>query len=130
MVKSVDALIARQRECPEAYQPYDDTVGPQPARHPTWNDQRAHVGRRRQGGTSKLTRLVAIGHNLARGIAAAALRNLKFCDYMLYHARPLTCIFQLIFSRLAKRSTSLTYKCLPRSPRYASQKNLQLQNTS
>ena len=36
--------------------------------------------------------------------------------------RPFPWILQPIVSRLAMRSTSLTCKCLPRSPRYANRK--------
>ncbi|MBF0297978.1 MAG: aspartate-semialdehyde dehydrogenase [Oligoflexia bacterium] len=52
---------------------------PQPAFDLTNFDYRVHIGRIRQGENKNILSLVALGHNLVRGAAGAAIRNMEFC---------------------------------------------------
>jgi len=55
------------------YKVYTDPLHPQPA-DLTWDDMRIHVGRIRREGRN--LSLVALGHNLVRGAAGAAIANI------------------------------------------------------
>jgi aspartate-semialdehyde dehydrogenase len=63
---------------PGMYQVYTDEFMPQPARCLEWDDQRVHIGRIKQGGSSNVIGLVALGHNLVRGAAGAAVLNMQY----------------------------------------------------
>ncbi|MBF0363104.1 MAG: aspartate-semialdehyde dehydrogenase [Oligoflexia bacterium] len=56
---------------------------PRPAQDLTPYDYRVHVGRIRQGENKKILSLVCLGHNLVRGAAGAALRNMEYCYNLL-----------------------------------------------
>lgn len=62
---------------PELYAVYDEEFRPQPLKDITAYDQRAHIGRFKQGGDSKTIGLLSMGHNLVRGAAGAAILNLE-----------------------------------------------------
>lgn len=58
------------------YKVYDDPFSPQPSfLHDT--DNAIHIGRLKIGDQGKIVGLTAMGHNLVRGAAAAALANLE-----------------------------------------------------
>ncbi|PCJ16585.1 MAG: aspartate-semialdehyde dehydrogenase [Candidatus Cloacimonadota bacterium] len=59
------------------YKVHDNKFHPQPLRDLSPKDQRAHIGRIKQGGSPKRIGLVSMGHNLVRGAAGAALLNLE-----------------------------------------------------
>lgn len=61
----------------KSYQVHDDPYQPQPAKVLTPRDMRVHIGRIQQGGDAQTVGLVAMGHNLVRGAAGAALLNLE-----------------------------------------------------
>jgi aspartate-semialdehyde dehydrogenase len=50
---------------------------PQPLRDLTAHDMRVHIGRVKQGGDSQTVGFLALGHNLVRGAAGAAIANLE-----------------------------------------------------
>ncbi len=78
-----EAFEVAQRELPGAYKLHFDDFSPQPARDLTHDDQRAHIGRIKQGGNSKVVGLVSMGHNLVRGAAGAAIKNLELAQQTL-----------------------------------------------
>lgn len=81
--EDVDVVDARAmidkaiEENPELYVYYDDDFRPQPQKDITPFDQRAHLGRLKQGSEKNVIGLVSMGHNLVRGAAGAALLNLE-----------------------------------------------------
>ncbi|MCO4782911.1 MAG: aspartate-semialdehyde dehydrogenase [Candidatus Cloacimonetes bacterium] len=60
------------------YKIHEDPFHPQPLRDLNPRDQRAHIGRIKQGGSANRIGLVSMGHNLVRGAAGAALLNLEY----------------------------------------------------
>lgn len=62
---------------PNTFQIYRDQFSPQPARHLTAIDQRAHIGRIQKGEKENQLSLLSLGHNLVRGAAGAAILNLE-----------------------------------------------------
>ncbi len=71
------------KENSELYKLHTDEFRPQPLKDVTEFDQRAHIGRIKQGGSSNIVGLLSLGHNLVRGAAGAAILNLKaFHQYM------------------------------------------------
>lgn len=81
------AFEAKRTEFPELYRLYDNPFRPQPAKDISWNDQRAHIGRIKQGGSPNVVGLVSMGHNLVRGAAGAAILNLELFDRYLENSR-------------------------------------------
>lgn len=65
------------KEKPELYQFYTDQTRPQPLKDITHYDQRAHIGRLKQGSEKNRVGLISMGHNLVRGAAGAAILNLE-----------------------------------------------------
>ncbi len=78
---SVDQVKASfkkwQEKFPGLYEIYSDEFSPQPLRDLTPTDQRAHIGRIKQGSRSNIIGLISLGHNLVRGAAGAAILNLE-----------------------------------------------------
>lgn len=64
-------------ESPELYKYHQDEFRPQPLKDITPFDQRAHIGRIKQGGEKNVVGLLSLGHNLVRGAAGAAILNLE-----------------------------------------------------
>ena len=62
---------------PELYVYHRDPFRPRPRQDITPFDQRTHIGRIKQGGEPNVIGLVAMGHNLVRGAAGAAILNLE-----------------------------------------------------
>ncbi len=62
---------------PEFYCYIKRESGPQPARDLSWDDQRAYIGRIKQGDDPNTVALLAMGHNLVRGAAGAAIANMR-----------------------------------------------------
>jgi aspartate-semialdehyde dehydrogenase len=81
-VESVFRELGQGR--PELYVYHEDSLSPRPGRDLDQFDQRAHIGRVKAGGNSRTLSIVAMGHNLVRGAAGAALRNMEF--YRDHHA--------------------------------------------
>lgn len=74
---------AYQSKYPNLFEIYDDEFSPQPLRDITTYDQRAHIGRLKQGASDSIVGLVSMGHNLVRGAAGAAILNLEgFIKYL------------------------------------------------
>lgn len=77
-VKQVQDIFSKFNDMyPGLYQIHEDEFHPQPLRDLHPRDQRAHIGRIKQGGSSNRIGLVSMGHNLVRGAAGAALLNLE-----------------------------------------------------
>lgn len=75
---SVEALFRElAANQPELYKLHTAWDRPQPLRDITPFDQRAHIGRIKQGGDERTIGLLSMGHNLVRGAAGAALVNLE-----------------------------------------------------
>lgn len=74
VIETFQALAGAQ---PEFYSYVNRETGPQPARDLTWNDQKAYIGRIKQGDDSKTIGLLSMGHNLVRGAAGAAIANMR-----------------------------------------------------
>lgn len=64
-------------ERPELYRFYTESFRPQPLKDITSYDQRAHIGRIKQGANDRTIGLLSMGHNLVRGAAGAAILNLE-----------------------------------------------------
>ncbi|MCK5882336.1 MAG: aspartate-semialdehyde dehydrogenase [Bacteriovoracaceae bacterium] len=64
-------------EHPELYKLHTDEFRPQPQKDVEEFDQRAHIGRIKQGGEANIVGLLSLGHNLVRGAAGAAILNLE-----------------------------------------------------
>lgn len=62
---------------PELYKVYDEDNRPQPRRDLTPYDMKIHIGRIKQGHAPHVIGLVSLGHNLVRGAAGAAIKNLE-----------------------------------------------------
>ena len=62
---------------PDVYSIYDNPFEPQPGKHITSHDQRVHIGRLKIGGEKNVVGMIAMGHNLVRGAAGAALLNME-----------------------------------------------------
>lgn len=69
-----------QSKYPELYKLYEDEFSPQPLRDIHHFDQRAHIGRIKQGASDNIIGLVSMGHNLVRGAAGAAILNMEAFD--------------------------------------------------
>ncbi len=79
-VSPSDALALyrkKNKRYPGLYELHTSADHPQPARDLTPHDSRTHIGRIKQGPNPRLLSLVAMGHNLVRGAAGAALQNLS-----------------------------------------------------
>lgn len=72
-----DAFKKAKLQFPEAYQIHNDEFAPQPQRHMTDTDNKAHIGRIKLGDRGQVVGLTVMGHNLVRGAAGAALLNLE-----------------------------------------------------
>lgn len=66
-----------EKQLPEAYKLHTQNDRPQPARDLSDFDNRTHIGRLKQGHNNKTIGLIAMGHNLVRGAAGAAIANLQ-----------------------------------------------------
>ncbi|MCB9062662.1 MAG: aspartate-semialdehyde dehydrogenase [Halobacteriovoraceae bacterium] len=75
--KVIEKFSELQEKFPELYKLYLDPFRPQPLKDITQYDQRAHVGRIKQGPDLKTIGLISMGHNLVRGAAGAAILNLE-----------------------------------------------------
>lgn len=64
---------------PNLYHLYHESDRPRPRLDLSDLDQSIHIGRIRKGERENIISLVAIGHNLVRGAAGAALKNLEHC---------------------------------------------------
>lgn len=62
---------------PELYKVHDEDNRPQPRRDLTPYEMKIHIGRIKQGHAPNVIGLVSLGHNLVRGAAGAAIRNLE-----------------------------------------------------
>ncbi|MCO5143421.1 MAG: aspartate-semialdehyde dehydrogenase [Oligoflexia bacterium] len=62
---------------PNFYELHNTKDRPQPARDLHSQDMRVHIGRLKQGGDRQTIGLIALGHNLVRGAAGAAIANLE-----------------------------------------------------
>jgi aspartate-semialdehyde dehydrogenase len=71
-----EAYLAWQQKNPDFIFLHDSHDRPQPARDITSQEMRTHVGRLKQGDDPRTIGLIALGHNLVRGAAGAALANL------------------------------------------------------
>lgn len=77
-VADATATFARlEKELPHAYKLHTLNDRPQPARDLGDFDNRTHIGRLKQGHNNKTIGLIALGHNLVRGAAGAAIANLQ-----------------------------------------------------
>jgi aspartate-semialdehyde dehydrogenase len=65
------------QESPQLYSCYSESFSPQPKRDLTNDDYRAHIGRIKCGGNDRTVGLISMGHNLVRGAAGAAIKNLE-----------------------------------------------------
>ncbi len=72
----VNKFLEFEKELPLAYKYYDDDFSPRPRAHLSQYDMKVHLGRVKQAGDNKIS-FVALGHNLVRGAAGAALTNLS-----------------------------------------------------
>jgi aspartate-semialdehyde dehydrogenase len=63
---------------PKAFKYHTAKDRPQPYYDLEDFDMRTHIGRLKQGGDSKTIGLIALGHNLVRGAAGAAIENLVY----------------------------------------------------
>lgn len=61
----------------ELYKVHDEDNRPQPRRDLTPYDMQIHIGRIKQGFAPHVIGLVSLGHNLVRGAAGAAIKNLE-----------------------------------------------------
>lgn len=78
-VKSVESIFSDfSSQYDGLYKIHKDPFHPQPLRDLNPRDQRAHIGRIKQGGSPNRIGLVSMGHNLVRGAAGAALLNLEY----------------------------------------------------
>ncbi len=68
---------ARAQHAPAVYCYHHQDFRPQPLYDLHAYDQRAHIGRVKQGGRPHVVGLVSMGHNLVRGAAGAALLNME-----------------------------------------------------
>ena len=64
-------------EQPQLYAYYSGEFRPQPLKDISAYDQRAHLGRLKQGANDRTIGLLSMGHNLVRGAAGAAILNLE-----------------------------------------------------
>jgi len=70
-------FITYAEKFPQAYQLHFDNFSPRPTRDLTDFDNRTHIGRIRVSEDPRQISLVAMGHNLVRGAAGAAILNLE-----------------------------------------------------
>lgn len=61
----------------ELYKVHDEDNRPQPRRDLSPYDMQIHIGRIKQGSSPTVIGLVSLGHNLVRGAAGAAIKNLE-----------------------------------------------------
>ncbi|MBF0206116.1 MAG: aspartate-semialdehyde dehydrogenase [Oligoflexia bacterium] len=66
-----------QRRYPQLFAFYQEPDRPRPLYDLTPYDQKIHIGKIRQGASDRIITLVAMGHNLVRGAAGAAILNLE-----------------------------------------------------
>ncbi len=83
-IENARASYARwQERFPGLFEIHTAPDRPQPARDLHPHDMRVHVGRLKQGDNAHTLGLVALGHNLVRGAAGAAIANLESTlDYL------------------------------------------------
>ncbi|MBL6990598.1 MAG: aspartate-semialdehyde dehydrogenase [Bacteriovoracaceae bacterium] len=71
------ALLEKMKQFPDLYKYHQDPFRPRPRLDLDPLDQRAHIGRLKQGDAPNIVGLVSMGHNLVRGAAGAAKLNLE-----------------------------------------------------
>lgn len=78
--KPVEASLIRTefQKNTELYKVHLENNRPQPRRDLTAYDMRIHIGRIKQGNAPNVVGLLSMGHNLVRGAAGAAIKNLEF----------------------------------------------------
>lgn len=75
--KVIEKFKSLEDKMPELYKLHTNEFRPQPLKDVTNFDQRAHIGRIKQGGDKSIVGLISLGHNLVRGAAGAAILNLE-----------------------------------------------------
>ncbi|SCA64240.1 Aspartate-semialdehyde dehydrogenase [Chlamydiales bacterium SCGC AG-110-P3] len=73
----VEAVRKQAERYPHSYAMYSEPSLPQPVQCLDDQDMRIHIGGIRQGGNGDTIAFVALGHNLVRGAAGAAIANLE-----------------------------------------------------
>lgn len=71
------AILAYQEQHPGFLELHEAPDRPQPARDLHPHDNRVHLGRLKQDDDSRVIGLIALGHNLVRGAAGAAIANME-----------------------------------------------------
>lgn len=74
---SVESVRAEFLKDKNLYKIHDEENRPQPRRDLTPYDMQIHIGRIKQGYAPHVIGLVSMGHNLVRGAAGAAIKNLE-----------------------------------------------------
>lgn len=76
LAQAREAYLEWQHKYPDFIFLHESQDRPQPARDITSQEMRTHVGRLKQGDDPRTIGVIALGHNLVRGAAGAAIANL------------------------------------------------------
>ena len=77
--EALEAIRSYQSRFPNFLELHLEQDRPQPARDLHPHDNRVHIGRLKQDDDPRTIGLIALGHNLVRGAAGAAIKNMESC---------------------------------------------------